>query len=55
MSNEKSKDWVKGYVIGKKIGSSPYPVRIDDFDGDRDEFLRGLRFAGYYGEVQFDG
>lgn len=49
---EKSESWCKGYAVGKKI-SGLYPVVIDDFSGDRDEFMRGLRFAGYHGEVRF--
>ena len=55
MAKEMSESWVKGYAIGKKIKNSVYPVVIDDFSGDRDDFLRGLRFAGFRGEVRFSG
>ena len=55
MAKEMSESWVKGYVCGKKINGHVYPVVIDDFSGDRDDFLRGLRFAGFRGEVRFDG
>ena len=53
MHKEKSESWVKGYAIGKKIKDSVYPVVIDDFIGDRDDFLRGMAFAGFHGEVRF--
>lgn len=48
-----SESWCIGYAVGKKIKGSAYPAVIDDFSGDRDEFILGLRFAGYYGEVRF--
>lgn len=55
MDAEMNESWVKGYVCGKKCKGTPYPVVIDDFVGDRDSFLRGLRFAGFHGEVRFNG
>ena len=53
MAKEMSESWVKGYATAKRI-SGVYPVQIDtEADLDFDEFVRGLRFGGYYGEVTF--
>lgn len=45
----------KGFAVGKMLmrGGHSYPVVIDDFDGDRDEFYKGMRMAGYFGTVSF--
>ena len=51
--NEKSESWVKGYATAKRL-SGIYPVVFDvDSDLDKDDFVNGLRFGGYYGEVRF--
>lgn len=53
MSKEKSESWVKGYVCAKKIGGH-YPAVFDiDSTLDKEEFIKGLRFGGYHGEVRF--
>lgn len=48
-------DKAKGFAVGKllKNRNHPYPVVIDDFDGDRDEFYMGMRLAGFFGSVTF--
>lgn len=48
-------DKAKGFAVGKMLvrGSHRYPVIIDDFDGDREEFFKGMRLAGYFGTVTF--
>lgn len=42
-------DKAKGFTVGKMLlrGRQPYPVVIDDFDGDIEEFHNGMRLAGY--------
>ena len=53
MSKEMSESWVKGYACAKRI-SGHYPVVLDiDPSLDKEEFIKGLRFGGYYGEVRF--
>jgi len=41
--------------MGKRLNqtSHPYPIVFDDFKGDRDEFVKGLRLAGFGGKVSF--
>ena len=53
--NEARTDRAKGYAVGKMLKgrNHPYPVVIDDFDGDREEFYKGMRMAGYFGTVAF--
>lgn len=48
-------DTAKGFAVGKMLmrRSHPYPVVIDDFDGDREAFFKGMQMAGYFGEVSF--
>ena len=50
-----SSDMAKGYFIGKQLkqANHPYPVAFYDFEGDRDEFIKGLRLAGFNGKVSF--
>ena len=56
MAKKMSESWVKGYAIGKRIKYSPYPVVFEhDPDIDKEEFIKGLRFGGYHGEVNFNG
>lgn len=53
MSKEMSESWVKGYACAKRI-SGHYPVVLDiDPSLDKEEFIKGLRFGGYHGEVKF--
>lgn len=47
-----SEDAYKGFMTGKML-TGRYVVCIDDFHGNREEFIHGLRMAGYRGEVQF--
>lgn len=47
-----SKDTYLGYITGKRL-SGHYPVCIDDFYGNQEEFIYGLRLAGYCGQVSF--
>ena len=50
-----TQDFARGWIAGKMLRRSayPYPVVFDDFEGDKDEYIRGLRFGGYHGEVSF--
>lgn len=53
--NEMSESWTAGYAAGKRL-SGNYPVTfnaVGDTDLDLKEFVAGLRFAGYHGEVRF--
>ena len=53
MSKEMSESWVRGYACAKRI-SGHYPVVLDiDPSLDKEEFIKGLCFGGYYGEVVF--
>ena len=55
MAKKMSESWVKGYAIGKRIKYSPYPVVFElDPYLDMEEFVQGLRFGGYKGEVKFN-
>ena len=48
-------DKAKGYIAGKRLKdtSHPYHIVIDGFKGDRDEFVKGLRLAGFGAKVSF--
>ena len=51
MAKEMSESWVKGYVCTKRV-SGVYPVVFDiEPSLDQEEFIKGLRFGGYHGEV----
>ena len=53
MSKEMSESWVTGYTCAKRINGQ-YPIVFDiDPSLDKEEFIKGLRFGGYYGEVRF--
>ena len=53
MKKQMSESWVKGYVCAKRV-SGVYPVVFEvDHDLDKEEFIKGLRFGGYQGEVRF--
>ena len=47
-----NEDTYKGFLCGKRL-TGRYVVCIDDFHGNREEFIHGLRLAGYHGEVRF--
>ena len=47
-----NEDTYKGFMTGKML-TGRYVVCIDDFQGNREEFIHGLRMAGYRGEVRF--
>lgn len=47
-----SKDTYLGYITGKRL-TGIYPVCVDDFHGNREDFIFGLRMAGYHGPVSF--
>ena len=47
-----SEDAYKGFMTGKML-TGHYSVCIDDFQGNREDFIKGLRVAGFHGEVTF--
>lgn len=47
-----NKDFYNGFKTGK-ILTGYYSVCIDDFHGNREDFIKGLRMAGFHGEVTF--
>ena len=46
-----NEDTYKGFMTGKML-TRRYVVCIDDFQGNREEYIHGLRLAGYHGEVR---
>lgn len=50
-----TQDFARGWVVAKMLRRSayPYPAVFDDFEGDQNEFVRGMRAAGCGKKVEF--